>query len=137
MPSEGPGARFSCVATKASVHGNPVVELGHAGIVAKSAQAAPAAVSVANATAAQQIGIGEEQVVMMEGLHTFGSALLPGGAAAGNPLYIRASDNALVLAATALTAGVLNAGFWKFGLISEIDTVLARVSVNLSRRDSF
>lgn len=137
MPSEGPGARFSCVATKASVHGNPVVEVGHAGIGAKSGQPAPAAVSVANATAAQAIAIGDDMVVMMEGLHTFASSFLPGGAAVGNPVYIRASDNALVLAATALTAGVLNAGFWKFGLISEIDTALARVSINLSRRDSF
>lgn len=137
MPLEGPGQRFSCTATKATAHGKCAVELGHAGVAAKSAQIAPAAPSVANAAAAVAIGIGEEFVIMMNGLHEVAVADLPGGAAAGNPVYIRASDNAIVLAATALSSGVLQAGFWKFGLIDSIDTVLGRALVNLNRRDSF
>lgn len=137
MPSEGPGRRYDVVATKATTHGAPVIELNHAGIAAKSSQAAPMAPSVANAVIAQQIAIGEDFVIMLEGDHDVAVAALPGGAAAGDRLFIKASDNTLALAATALTAGVLNAGYAKFGLIDDIDTVLGRAHVNLTQRSSF
>lgn len=137
MPLEGPGTSFDVVATKATAHGKCVVELGHAGVAAKSAQAAPAAPSVANAAAAQVIAVGEDFVIRMHGVHEVAVADLPGGAAAGNPLYIHTTDNALALAATALTAGVLNANFVKFGLIDSIDTVLGRAQVNLNQRAAF
>lgn len=137
MPYEGEGTRFSVVATKATAHGKPAVELAHPGIAAKSTNPAPMAVSVANAALAQQIAIGEEFVIMLAGDHEVLVADLPGGAVAGNPLYIKASDNTLALAATALTAGVLNAGFWKFGVIDSIDLTLGRALVNLNLRSVF
>lgn len=138
MPGEGPGARFSVTATKATAHGKPAVELGHAGIAAKSQQVAPMAPSVANAALAVEIADGEEFVIMMTGVHYYvDSSLLPGGAAAGNPLYIKGSDNSLALAATALASGVLNSGFYKFGLLDSIDTDQGTCVINLSRRDTF
>lgn len=137
MPIEGPGRRYDVVATKATSHGKPVVELNHAGIAAKSAQIAAMAPSVANAALAVQIAIGEDFVIMLDGDHEVAVADLPGGAAAGDRLWIKASDNTLALAATALTAGVLNAGYSKFGLIDSIDTALGHASVNLTQRSSF
>lgn len=149
MPSEGPGRRHSVVFTKQTVHGDPAVENCVAGVAAKSTQAIPAAVSVANATAAQQIAVGEEAVIMCGGLHEVANAKLPGSVvtvaelAAGSStlakaaLYIQHSNNALVLAATALSSGLLQAGFSKFGLIVERDDVLGRTTVNLNLRSAF
>jgi hypothetical protein len=102
MPAEGPGERYSVVATKAVAHGAPAVENRHPGIAAKSAQAQPAAVSVANALAAQQIAVGEEMVIMLTGLHDFPSSFLPVAAAVGDPLWIRTADNSLTNQAGAL-----------------------------------
>jgi hypothetical protein len=129
MPYEGPGERYSVIATKAAIHGRPAVENGHGGIAAKSSQAAPATVSTANATAAQAIAIGEEMVIMMHGVHEVPSALLPGGAIAGTPLWIVAADNSLANAAAA--------GRTKFGIVDSIDAVLGRALVNLTQRSSF
>lgn len=144
MPAEAPGSRESVIATKATTHGKAVVEYGIPGQAAKSTQALPAYPSVANALAAQQIGVGEEFVIMTAGRHTFDAALtpLPGAAVAGadltrSALYIRHSDNSLVLAATALAAGVLQAGFSKFGLLIFVDTVFNRYDVNLNLRSTF
>lgn len=136
MPSEGAGERYSVVATKAVVHGKPAVEKKHPGIAAKSAQAAPAAVSVANATAAQQIAIGEEFVIMLTGLHDVAVADLPGGAAVGDPLYIEIADNSLANAAEALTSGLVEAEYVKFGRISAIDATLGIAQVNLDLRST-
>lgn len=97
MPYEGPGERRSQIATKATSHGSPAEEKGFAGIAAKSAQAAPAAVSVANATAARQIAVGEEFVLMLHGVHEVAAANLPNGAIEGDPLWIDRASNALVL----------------------------------------
>lgn len=129
MPYEGPGERYSTLATKATSHGAPTVENNHAGIAAKSAQAAPAAVSTVNALAAQQIAIGEELVIMLQGLHEIDDALLPAGAIAGTQLWIDTVDNSLENAA--------GAGRVKFGLVSSIDAALGRALVNLSQRSSF
>lgn len=149
MPSEGPGRRYSVPFTKQTTHGDPAVENCVNGIAAKSTQAIPAAVSVANAAAAQVIAVGEEAVIMCTGLHEVANAKLPGSVvtaselAAGTStfakaaLYIRHSDNALVLAATALSSGILSAGFSKFGLIVARDDVLARTTVNLNLRSEF
>lgn len=101
MPAEAPGKRFPVTATKATVHGRPAVELNHAGIAYKSAQPAPAVPSVANATAATQIAIGEEFVMSMDGAHEFASTLLPGGAKAGDRLWINPADNSLQASARA------------------------------------
>lgn len=97
MPGEGPGARFSVTATKASQHNHPAVELNHAGIAAKSQQIPPGVPSIANAEAAVKIAIGEDFVIMMTGTHEFPSSLLPGGAAAGDQLWIGVADNKLLL----------------------------------------
>lgn len=129
MPAEQEGVRFSCVATKAGAHGDPAVELNHPGIAAKSSQAAPAYPSAANALAAQQIAVGEEQVIMLNGAHEIRSALLPAGAAAGDALWIAVADNTLANAA--------GAGLVKFGRISSIDATLGRALVNLNLRDTF
>jgi hypothetical protein len=129
MPIEQPGSRYSVVATKATSHGKPAVEKNHPGIAAKSAQAAPAYPSVANALAAQQIAIGEEFVIMLTGAHEVAVADLPAGAAVGDAVFIRVADNVLVNAA--------GAGIVKFGRISSIDTALGRSLVNLNLRDTF
>lgn len=106
MPAEGPGKRYSVTATKATVHGQPVVELSHPGIAAKSMQAAPAVPSVANATAATHIAVGEEMVIMLDGSHSFSSTLLPAGAKAGDKLWISPADNSL---SPISSAGAVNA----------------------------
>jgi hypothetical protein len=129
VPYEGEGSRYSTIATKATAHGKPATEHGHPGIAAKSAQPAPAAVSVANAAAAQQIAIGEEFVIMLTGAHEVAVADLPAGAAVGDAVFIRVADNVLVNAA--------GAGIVKFGRISSIDTALGRSLVNLNLRDTF
>lgn len=137
MPLEGPGRRYDATATKATTHGAPAIELNHPGIAAKSEQIAPMAPSVANAALAVQIAINEHFVIMLDGQHEVAVSALPAGAAVGDRLWIEASDNTLANAAEALTAGVLNAGFAKFGVIDEIDTVLGRALVNLSLRSTF
>lgn len=136
MPYEGPGERYSVVATKATEHGAPAVENRHPGIAAKSAQAAPAAVSVANALAAQQIAIGEEFVIMMTGVHEVAVADLPAGAAVGDALWIEIADNSLANAAEAQTAGLTEAAYVPFGRISSIDATAGRALVNLNLRDT-
>lgn len=137
MPSEGPGARYDVPFTKATAHGAPAVENRHPGIAAKSEQAAPAAVSVANAAAAQQIAIGEEAVIMLKGVHDVAVDLLPAGAAEGDPLWITVADNSLADDAEALTGGITEAGYVKFGLISEIDDTTDIAQVNLDLKDTF
>lgn len=136
MPYEQPGQRYSAIATKATAHGRPAVEKRHPGIAAKSAQAAPAAVSVANATAAQAIAIGEEFVIMLAGSHEVAVADLPGGAAEGDPLWIEVADNSLANAAEAQTAGLTEAAYVKFGVIDSIDTAAGRALVNLNLKDT-
>lgn len=96
MPYEGPGSRYSTIATKATRHGDPAVEKGHPGIAAKSTQIAPAAVSQANADAAVNIAIGEEFVIMTQGLHEVLVASLAAGAEEGDEVYIRDTDNVLL-----------------------------------------
>ena len=129
MPFEGPGKRYAVTATKATTHGAPAVENNHAGVAAKSAQIAPMVPSVANAATAQQIGIGEQFVVMMEGLHEVKTSLLPAGYAVGTQLWIATADNSLQNAAAA--------GRVKFGVIDDIDTTRGVAHVNLSQRSSF
>lgn len=129
MPIEGPGSRYSVVATKATVHGAPAVENAHPGIAAKSSQVEPMVASAANALLAQNIAIGEEMVIMLAGAHEVAVADLPAGAAAGDPLWITEADNSLADAA--------GAGLVKFGRISSIDVALGRALVNLNLRDTF
>lgn len=131
MPLEAPGRRYDASATKATTHGAPTVELNHAGIAAKSAQVAPMAPSVANAAIAQQIAVGEDFVIMMDGVHEVATNLLPAGTVAGSQLFIRPADNTLHL------AGATAAGDVKFGLVDEIDATLGRAQVNLTQRSSF
>jgi hypothetical protein len=126
---EQPGGRFSVVATKAVRHKRPAVELHHPGMALKSAQPAPMVPTVANAALAEGIVVGEEFVIALDGAWPVEVALLPAGAAAGDPLWIREADNVLVNAA--------GAGILKFGRISSIDTTLGLALVNLNLRDTF
>lgn len=139
MPAEGPGSRFSVTATKATQHGWPAVELNHAGIAAKSAQAEPGNLTTANALAAEKIAIGEEFVIMLSGLHSFPSAKLPGGSVAGDRLAIKKTDNSLVKVAEAAAANkAIEEGLLvKFGVLDSIDTVAGLAWVNLTGRNSF
>jgi hypothetical protein len=127
VPIQQPGERYSVVATKATRHGKPVVENRHPGIAAKSTQALPAYPTQANADAAGAIPIGEEFVIMLEGVHEVLVADLPAAAAVGDQVFIRTADNVLV------NAG--GAGIVKFGLISSIDATLGRALVNLNLKD--
>lgn len=131
MPLEGPGRRFVATATKATTHGAHTVELNHAGIAAKSQQVPAMAPSVANAALAVAIGVGEEFVIMLDGVHEVATAALPAGTVVGDQLFIRPADNTLH------KAGATAAGDVKFGLVDEIDTGLGRALVNLTQRSSF
>lgn len=97
MPARGPGQTYAVTATKESAHNHPAIELNHAGIAHKSQQIPPGVPSNAAAAAAKLIAIGEEFVIDMDGVHTFESSLLPGGAKAGERLWINPADNTLSL----------------------------------------
>lgn len=101
MSVQGPGERQDVVATKAAVHKTPACELHMPGIALKSAQPVPMVPTAANAIAAQAIAIGEEFVIALSGIWPIPSALLPAGAAAGDPLWITEADNSLASAADA------------------------------------
>lgn len=146
MSVQQPGERYSVVATKAVTHKNPAVENNHPGIALKSAQPAPMVPTTANATTAQQIAVGEEMVIALTGAWPVDTTLLPAGAAVGDPLYIRVADNVLVNQAEAAvdpdTTGAagpfaMKVGYRKYGVISSIDTTLARSLVNLNLRSTF
>lgn len=126
---QGPGDRFSVIATKAVRHKRPAIELHHPGVALKSAQPAPMVPTVANAALAEGIVVGEEFVIALTGVWPIEVSLLPGAAVAGDPLWIVEADNTLANAAAA--------GRIKFGRISAIDTVLALALVNLNLRDTF
>ena len=136
MSVQAPGERFSVVATKQVRHKRPVVEARHPGIALKSSQPPPMVPTVANATAAETILVGEELVIAMTGSWPVETALLPGGAVVGDPLYIVLADNTLANAANALAAGLVKATHLKFGVIDSIDTVLGLAMVNLNLRDT-
>jgi hypothetical protein len=129
MPIEAPGKRYEAIATKATTHGAPAVELNHAGVAAKSAQIAPMVPSVANAAIAQQIAVSEPFIIMLAGKHEVATSLLPGGAVAGTQLWITPADNSLKSATAA--------GLVKFGVIDSIDATRGRALVNLDQRSSF
>jgi hypothetical protein len=129
MPYESPGRRYAVTATKQVNHGDPTVELNHAGVAAKSTQPPPMAPSVANAALAVQIAVGETFTIMMDGSHTVRTALLPVGYAVGTQLWITPATNALVSTAAA--------GLVKFGIIDSINAATATAIVNLSQRGSY
>jgi hypothetical protein len=97
MPGERPGRRFKAIATKKVIHNHPAVELGFAGIGAKSMQPAPAVPSIANAAKAQEIEVEEEFIIMLDGAHEIDHTLLPEGAEVGDPVWINPADNKLIL----------------------------------------
>lgn len=142
MPSERPGRRETVVRSDKAGnpelrHNDPVIENNLAGVAAKSRPGAAGAVTAANAAANQVIADGETFVVMLDGNHTLDDSHLPAGAVEGSRLYIEAATDALVLEATALTGGVLEAGYAKFGVVTDIDATLDRFDVNLNERASF
>jgi hypothetical protein len=156
MPSTRPGTRVPVVRSNKTaargaagldallVHGQPAVDQNFAGIGFKNAQPDPMAVSTANALIAQQIATGENYVIDIAGAHEVDPDLLPAGAAAGDPLYIRVADDVLVNAAEALTdpdgaggaGGVIEAGYRKFGRLETLDNGGGLADVNLNERGS-
>jgi hypothetical protein len=134
---EQPGQRYSCAATKEARHKSPAVELFHPGIALKSENPDPMVPNAANAALAETIAVGEEMVIALTGVWPVAIDDLPGGAVVGDPLYITRADNVLVNAATALTGGVIEAPYVKFGRISAIDATLDEALVNLNLRDTF
>lgn len=130
MPDEAPGRRVTRVATKEVKHGDPAVELGAPGIAFKAQEGIPVLPSFAAAVAAKKIKVGEEFVIGIAGRHSVRTELLPGGAKAGDPLFIKLSDNSLVAAA--------GGGIVKFGVLEhEPDATMDRASVNFDLRDTF
>lgn len=99
MPARKPGSTFAATATKATQHNHPAVELNHGGVAAKTQQVAAAVPSIANAEAAVRIAIEEDFVIMLDGVHTIDSSLLPEGARAGSRLWIDPLTNRLSLTA--------------------------------------
>lgn len=95
MPTQGPGLRHDTTATKAVLHGDPVVENNYIGIAFKNTQLT--AFIDPLTTAARQIAVGEQFTVVLEGMTEVRSALVPGGLAItpGTALYISGADNTL------------------------------------------
>jgi len=124
MPTENPGIKHTAIFTKITDHGAPCVENGFPGVAEKVAQLG-SYVDPASA-AARQIAVGEEGEIVYRGEVEVARA---GNLAAADvsaddavsAVYIRVADNVLGLAAQALAAGALNAGWVKFGRISERD----------------
>lgn len=121
MPYEGRGERHTATATKVSSHGQIVAEDGIVGSAFKVSQLSrfvdPTTV------AATQIAIGED--FEMEILH-IGEAPASGNLAAaakGSQVYINTANNTLGLAAQALAAGNLSAGWLPVGIVTEVDNV--------------
>lgn len=134
-----PGRRVFRVATKEVLHGDPAVEAHAAGIAKKAEQSAGGVPNAANATVVRTIHVGDDCVIFLDGILPVRDALLPGGAAVGDPLWIRIADNVLVNAAEALTGGVMEAAYDKFGRVESLDDPSSAVCslVNLGARDSF
>lgn len=140
MPYEGPGQRTDRVLTRAPVqHGDPVVEDGIPGRAAKSTQGLGGVPNAANAAAAREIAVGETFVLQHGGIGSIRADLLPAGAAEGDALYIDEDDNTLADAAEALTGGLVEAGYRKFGLLVDMidESSEDHVLVNFDLRDTF
>lgn len=130
MPAEAPGRRVTRTATKQVKHGDPTVELGAPGIAYKSQEGVPVLPSFAAAVAAKLIKVGEEMIVGIGGRHPVRSELIPGGVEAGDPLFIKTSDNSLQAAA--------GGGIVKFGVLEqEPDATMDWAEVNFDLRDTF
>jgi hypothetical protein len=138
MPYQANIGRARRIATKEVMHGDPAVELGTPGTAAKSTQSQPGVPNAANAEVARTILEDEGFVIFHAGIVSVRTDLLPAGAEEGDPLYITEADNSLADAAEALTAGVLEAGFVKFGRVEGEDASSAdHTLVNLDLRDTF
>lgn len=124
MPYEGLGVRHTATATKVTVHGAACIENGFEGIAFKVAQLSRFVDP--SSAAATQIAIGEKFEIQVGGIHEVprsgNLATADVGLAAVSDIYIKESDNTLGLAAQGLTAGVLTAGWKKFGKVTARDT---------------
>lgn len=131
MPAQGPGLRKNEVtATKAVLHGDPVIEGNVPGIAFKNKQLD--AYVDPSATAARQIAIGEVFTIMIGGVVEVRAAVITGGLAAapaGTRLWIDPTDNTLEPA--------VNEDGVKFGVVHSVDTARGIAHVNTNLRDSF
>lgn len=137
MPYEGLAVRHAAVATKATVHGAPCIEDGFPGVAFKNTQLN--AYVDPSLAAATQIVVGESFAIQFGGMHEIAAAKFPGGTlpARGTAIYITLADNSLVLAATAVASGLVQAGYSKFGRIDRLDTARSVAYVNAEARDTF
>lgn len=137
MPYEGLAVRHTAVATKATVHGAPCIEEGFPGVAFKNTQLD--AYVKPGTTPATQIASSESFVIQVGGMHEIAAAKFPGAAlpARGTAIYITLADNVLVFAATAVTAGLVTAGYSKYGRVDSVDTVRGVALVNAEARDTF
>lgn len=118
MPMQAPGARHTVDnAVKACVHGQIVTEDGFVGSAFKVTQPD----RFVRPADADDIAVGEDFEIQLGGI---GEAPATGAIAAlgvGDDVYITIADNVLVPAATALTAGALEAAYRKVGKVTEVD----------------
>jgi hypothetical protein len=118
MPYEAPGARHEVAAgTKACVHGQIVEEEGFVGSAFKTDQPD----RFVRPADAADIAVGENFEIQLGGIHEAPATGALAAAGVGDDVYITVADNVLVLAATALTAGALEAPYRKVGKITEVD----------------
>lgn len=136
MPNVAPGQRQSIKATIQHTHGRPACEGFLVGIAGKSTQIAPGVPNDSAAAAAQVIGVDEEFVLFLGGLADLPISVLPGSynvaTKAGSGIFINRTNDALVLASTALNSGALQANYEKFGVLVEVDTTAGRCKINLN-----
>lgn len=137
MPTNAPGTTHTCRASKATVHGAPVIEEGFPGIAHKSTQAGGAYPNAANALAATRIAVGEEMVIKHMGRVEVDTDLLFADPRRGDEVYITEADNRLVNAAGGASGGLPRAGFRKYGRIEEVDSASGLTTVNLNARSTF
>lgn len=124
MPYEGVGLRHRAVASKVTPHGAACIENGFPGVAFKNAQLGRFVDP--STAAATQVQIGEAFEIQVGGVHevprTGNLAAADVGVAAVSDVYIDSATNTLGLAAQALTGAVLNAGWQKFGKVTQRDT---------------
>lgn len=128
MPYNAPGLRKRAVATKIVSHGDPVVELGFAGVAFKTNQL-NAFVSP-TAAAVRSIAVAEPFIIQLGGVVEVAAAKITGGLAAvpeGTAVYIVPADNLITAVATANT---------KFGRVDSVDTARGVARINTNAKDS-
>ena len=119
MPYEGIGARHTVEggSGKACVHGQIVEADGFVGTAFKVAQPD----RFVRPADADNIAATEEFELQLGGIHEARAEGNLAAAGVGTDIYIREADDVLGVAAQAIAAGALNAGWRKVGKVTEVD----------------